>query len=280
MEKTNVHLAGSQEYAPAAPSADSRSLTSVADPLQRELDAYVARHAELMEQFPGKLVVFQGGVMWGAFDTYESALDFGYGKFGREHFMVQKVEPFRQPDFHTGRLDVLAPADLHSLIGETLPHVLMAAAAWQTEYRREQALSVYADLLALYQGAASSGGASDAAECSEQPTRDASEASEQDSNEVARLKFERDSIKARTDEMLTKLIAEGDELRAERDALLETQRKFGALMHKTMEERDSLLEALKEFVYEYDSGTLTETQRIQKARLAIVKALASEGKVA
>jgi hypothetical protein len=71
-----------------------------------------------------------------------------------------------------------------------------------------------------------------------------------------------------------------DALQTERDALLETQRKFGALMHKTMEERDSLLEALKEFVYEYDSGTLTETQRIQKARLAIVKALASEGKVA
>jgi hypothetical protein len=58
------------------------------------------------------------------------------------------------------------------------------------------------------------------------------------------LQFERVSIKARTDEMLTKLIAETDELRAERDSLLETQRKFGALMHKTMEERDSLLEAL------------------------------------
>jgi hypothetical protein len=71
-----------------------------------------------------------------------------------------------------------------------------------------------------------------------------------------------------------------DDLQAERDVLLETQRKFGALMHKTMEERDSLLEALKEFVYEYDSGTLTETQRIQKARLAIVKAMASEGKAA
>jgi hypothetical protein len=75
-----------------------------------------------------------------------------------------------------------------------------------------------------------------------------------------------------------------DDLQAERDVLLETQRKFGALMHKTMEERDSLLEALRELVRALDETNWSSWQTTarfhnehERARAAIK---ASEGKAA
>jgi acyl-CoA reductase-like NAD-dependent aldehyde dehydrogenase len=75
-----------------------------------------------------------------------------------------------------------------------------------------------------------------------------------------------------------------DALQSERDALVETQRKFGALMHKTMEERDSLLEALRELLTQTQRCfALTKTEEAAKfmamdrARAAIK---ASEGKAA
>jgi hypothetical protein len=72
-----------------------------------------------------------------------------------------------------------------------------------------------------------------------------------------------------------------DALQSERDVLLETQRKFGALMHKTMEERDSLLEALRETLQlallKWGNLDADANQVFDKANAAIK---ASEGKAA
>jgi hypothetical protein len=108
-------------------------------------------------------------------------------------------------------------------------------------------------------GAASSGGAGTSAKCSEQPTQDVAEASEPNEQD----------------------------LRAERDALLETQRKFGALMHKTMEERDSLLEAARDVLIFREGtqpirGWLRDTNGSRDALTKLANAVlaASEGKAA
>jgi hypothetical protein len=87
-----------------------------------------------------------------------------------------------------------------------------------------------------------------------------------------------------------------DALQSERDALLETQRKFGALMHKTMGERDSLLAVAHKFINTIEcvenrcmaaDGPVTRTckeitddelRAIYKAARAAIKA--SEGKAA
>jgi chromosome segregation ATPase len=94
------------------------------------------------------------------------------------------------------------------------------------------------------------------------------------------LQSERDAL----DERIGALLKEYAGTLAERDVLLETQRKFGALMHKTMEERDSLLEALRELVRALDETNWSSWQTTarfhnehERARAAIK---ASEGKAA
>jgi hypothetical protein len=44
-----------------------------------------------------------------------------------------------------------------------------------------------------------------------------------------------------------------------------------------LDQRDELLAALREFVHEFQSGKLTETERIQKARAAIATAQSGAG---
>jgi vacuolar-type H+-ATPase subunit I/STV1 len=94
------------------------------------------------------------------------------------------------------------------------------------------------------------------------------------------LQSERDAL----DERIGALLKEYAGTLAERDVLLETQRKFGALMHKTMEEQNSLLEALRELVRALDETNWSSWQTTarfhnehERARAAIK---ASEGKAA
>jgi seryl-tRNA synthetase len=98
-------------------------------------------------------------------------------------------------------------------------------------------------------------------------------------NAIDALQSERDSL----DERIGVLLKEYAGTLAERDVLLETQRKFGALMHKTMEERDALLEALtsilaivnEEWHVRSDSNRLYEVGSYARRALS-----ASEGKAA
>jgi hypothetical protein len=96
-------------------------------------------------------------------------------------------------------------------------------------------------------------------------------------NAIDALQSERDSL----DERIGVLLKEYAGTLAERDVLLETQRKFGALMHKTMEERDSLLEALRETLQlallKWGNLDADANQVFDKANAAIK---ASEGKAA
>lgn len=77
-------------------------------PLEHEIEVYEAHLGELLGpdlDGEGKFVVIHEDTIAGLYDTYEAALDVGYGRFGPGTFLARKVER-EEPILYTAR-DVL-----------------------------------------------------------------------------------------------------------------------------------------------------------------------------
>ena len=59
--------------------------------LERELEYFNARKAELLKAYQGKFVLIKGDQLVGAFDTAATAYEEGVSKFGIESFLVRRV---------------------------------------------------------------------------------------------------------------------------------------------------------------------------------------------
>jgi hypothetical protein len=62
-------------------------------PLRAELETYYRELPRLLEEGEeGRHAVIKGSTVHGAWDTYRDALQYGYDRFGMEHFVVQIVD--------------------------------------------------------------------------------------------------------------------------------------------------------------------------------------------
>jgi hypothetical protein len=59
--------------------------------LEKERETYERKRQELLRD-EGKFVVIHGDEIAGVWDTWESALNAGYGQYGLNPFMVQRIE--------------------------------------------------------------------------------------------------------------------------------------------------------------------------------------------
>ena len=75
-------------------------------PLQKEIETYVAKLPELVGSSIGKFVLIKGDVVEGVYDTYADALKIGYQKFKLEPFLVKQIAPAEQIQFFTRELDI------------------------------------------------------------------------------------------------------------------------------------------------------------------------------
>ena len=64
--------------------------------MQQNIDAYVSQLDQLMAEHPGKYVVFSDAALVAVSVTSEDAFAWGYRHFGREPFLVQRVEPIAE----------------------------------------------------------------------------------------------------------------------------------------------------------------------------------------
>jgi hypothetical protein len=66
--------------------------------LKTEMETYERHKQELLSDHRGKFALIRGPEIAGIWDTYEDALEAGYGQFGLEPFMVKQIqesEPLR-----------------------------------------------------------------------------------------------------------------------------------------------------------------------------------------
>lgn len=59
---------------------------------EEELKTYEAHKDELVAKGDGKYVLIQGSELAGIWETYEDALQAGYGRYGLKPFFVRKIE--------------------------------------------------------------------------------------------------------------------------------------------------------------------------------------------
>jgi hypothetical protein len=74
---------------------------------ERELEIYNEHLIELLAS-EGKFVVIRGEEILGAFDTYEAALEAGYGRYGPVPFLVRKIQ--RSEPVHYFSRDIKCPS--------------------------------------------------------------------------------------------------------------------------------------------------------------------------
>jgi hypothetical protein len=74
--------------------------------LEKELDTYHKKFAELKAQHEGKFVLIHGDVVVDTFSTYEDAIKRGYQEFKREPFLVKQIHTV-EPVFFVSRVTPL-----------------------------------------------------------------------------------------------------------------------------------------------------------------------------
>lgn len=62
------------------------------DKLKKELQVYESQREKLVAESEGKYVVICGEEIKGVWDTYEDALQAGYGQCGLDPFLVRKIQ--------------------------------------------------------------------------------------------------------------------------------------------------------------------------------------------
>lgn len=73
-------------------------------PLQRELEVFESRRAELLGRAPGKYVLIHGDDLVGIFDTWADGISEGYRRFGNVPFFVHQIAAAEVPEYLPVRL--------------------------------------------------------------------------------------------------------------------------------------------------------------------------------
>ena len=66
-------------------------VTETASALEAEIKAYEEKLPELKESYPGKFVVFKGGELIGAWDTFDAAANRAVALYGRGPYLIRQV---------------------------------------------------------------------------------------------------------------------------------------------------------------------------------------------
>jgi hypothetical protein len=72
---------------------------SAADVLKEELAVYERHKDELLRGDEGRFALIGDGAVSSAWDTYEDALQAGYGKFGLKPFLVKQIAALERVHF-------------------------------------------------------------------------------------------------------------------------------------------------------------------------------------